>query len=129
VAILAVGVFLFWTGERIRSTVASDDQPEPQVLALSRESSSRGAAVGEASALPSADATTPEAPAVPTETPRKEGEIAFSASVIEPNYVVQAGDTLEAIARRHGTTVEVLVGLNNLADRNTLQVGQRLVVP
>jgi LysM repeat protein len=44
-------------------------------------------------------------------------------------YIVQPGDTLFSIARRFGTTVEVLVELNNLADPRVIQVGQELLVP
>jgi LysM repeat protein len=44
-------------------------------------------------------------------------------------YTVQAGDTLGVIARRFGTTVAELVRLNNLANPDALQVGQKLTVP
>lgn len=43
-------------------------------------------------------------------------------------YVVQRGDTLSSIAARHGTTVSALVQLNDLRDRNTIRIGQRLKV-
>lgn len=42
-------------------------------------------------------------------------------------YRVRAGDTLFAIARRHGTTVEQLKALNNLHS-STLKIGARLIV-
>jgi len=42
-------------------------------------------------------------------------------------YRVRAGDTLYAIARRHGTTVEQLKALNNLKG-SALSIGARLVV-
>ncbi len=44
-------------------------------------------------------------------------------------YVVQRGDTLRAIAARHGTTVAYLASLNGLRDPNFIWVGQRLKVP
>lgn len=44
-------------------------------------------------------------------------------------YTVQAGDTLAQIAFWYGTTVQVLVQLNNLYHVNQLYVGQVLVVP
>lgn len=44
-------------------------------------------------------------------------------------YVVQRGDTLAAIARRYGTTVDALVRLNGLKNPNILIVGQKLRVP
>jgi LysM repeat protein len=42
-------------------------------------------------------------------------------------YRVRAGDTLYAIARRHGTTVELLKVWNNLKS-SALSIGRRLVV-
>lgn len=52
-----------------------------------------------------------------------------TADSSEPTtYVVQAGDTLSAIARRFETTVGVLMELNNLANPNVIYVGQTLIV-
>jgi len=45
-----------------------------------------------------------------------------------PTYTVQRGDTLFSIARRHDTTVEILMRLNGLSDA-TLSVGQVLQLP
>jgi len=44
-------------------------------------------------------------------------------------YVVNRGDTLTAIAGRHGTTTEALVQANGLASANFIYVGQRLLIP
>ena len=44
-------------------------------------------------------------------------------------YVVQAGDTLTAIALQFGTTVQALVTLNNIANPNLIYVGQVLQIP
>ena len=44
-------------------------------------------------------------------------------------YVVKAGDSLSAIARRFGTTAEELSRLNQIADPSRLVIGQSLVVP
>ena len=44
-------------------------------------------------------------------------------------YTVRPGDTLEAIAVRHGTTVAALAALNGIADPDVLAVGRRLSVP
>lgn len=52
-----------------------------------------------------------------------------TADSSEPTtYVVQAGDTLSAIARRFETTVTVLMELNNLPNANVIYVGQTLIV-
>ncbi len=45
------------------------------------------------------------------------------------SYTVVRGDTLSAIARRFGTTVDTLVRLNGLTNPNLLFVGQVLVLP
>lgn len=44
-------------------------------------------------------------------------------------YVVRAGDTLSKIAASVGTTVQVLMNLNNIANPNIVYVGQRIVLP
>ena len=43
-------------------------------------------------------------------------------------YIVRAGDSLYAIARRFGTTVEELTRLNQIADPSRLVIGQSLIV-
>lgn len=44
-------------------------------------------------------------------------------------YVVQPGDTLAAIAQRHGVALETIVQDNAIQSRNLIQVGQELVIP
>lgn len=65
------------------------------------------------------------APATPAPLPPVQ-----SAAVPAQMYVVQRGDTLYSIARRHGTTVDSLVTLNGLGSKDTvLRVGFQLVLP
>jgi len=44
-------------------------------------------------------------------------------------YIVQPGDTVEAIARKHGQTTRTLVEFNALKNPNSLRVGQVLMIP
>ena len=44
-------------------------------------------------------------------------------------YTVEAGDTLSAIAARHGVSAQALAEANGLTLRSVIRVGQRLVVP
>ena len=44
-------------------------------------------------------------------------------------YIVKAGDTLYAIAKRSGTTVEELMKINNLQPHQVLMIGMTLYVP
>ena len=44
-------------------------------------------------------------------------------------YTIREGDTFETIAFEQGTTVEELQALNPDVDPNSLQVGQKIVLP
>jgi len=44
-------------------------------------------------------------------------------------YVVQRGDTLERIARRHGVSLRALEDRNHVHNRNRIRVGQLLTIP
>ena len=57
------------------------------------------------------------------------GPVATEIVILQPNYTVAPGDTLAAIARRHGTSIEALASINKLENRNALSVGQRLILP
>jgi LysM repeat protein len=67
-------------------------------------------------------------PTGPTPVPTQ-GPVQATIVPLEPSYTVQPGDTLAIIARRFNTTVDSLVSINNLTDRNSLRVGQRLIIP
>jgi membrane-bound lytic murein transglycosylase D len=44
-------------------------------------------------------------------------------------YTVRRGDTLDSIAKRHGTTAKSIAALNGLRSANRIKAGQRLVLP
>jgi LysM repeat protein len=44
-------------------------------------------------------------------------------------HIVQRGDTLYSIARRFGTTYQVLAAVNGLSNPRLIYVGQRLIIP
>jgi LysM repeat protein len=52
-----------------------------------------------------------------------------SASSAGASYRVRTGDTLGAIAARHGTSVAALAGLNGIADPGMISVGRVLSLP
>ncbi|MGL5149243.1 MAG: N-acetylmuramoyl-L-alanine amidase [Clostridium sp.] len=52
--------------------------------------------------------------------------LGLSQAVTEEFYVVNPGDTLFGIARKFNTTVERLVALNGIKDRNLIKVGQKI---
>ena len=43
-------------------------------------------------------------------------------------YTVQKGDTLSAIAKKNGTTVEEIVSKNSIQDANKISIGQNLTI-
>jgi|TARA_B100001105_G_scaffold62119_1_gene48183 LysM repeat protein len=63
------------------------------------------------------------------EDPEAEAEADAAADRVETAIVtVQPGDSLSKIAKRHDTTVEELMALNDIDDPNLLFVGQELLV-
>jgi hypothetical protein len=73
----------------------------------------------------------PPPPAQPAEQPAPQapGAVTTEIRVLQPNYTVAPGDTLGIIARKHGTSVDALASINNLENRNSLSVGQKLIIP
>ena len=65
--------------------------------------------------------TVPVAVAIPAED--------SSGSTAKRTYTVKAGDTLTAIAIKHGTTVAAIASLNNITNINNISVGQVLSIP
>jgi hypothetical protein len=57
------------------------------------------------------------------------GPVVTEIQVLQANYSVAQGDTLGTIALRHNMSVEALASFNNLENRNSLRVGQRLIIP
>ena len=62
---------------------------------------------------------------------RKAGEADITVEATAPpdpqmSYAVRAGDTLSAIARSKGTTVDALAKLNNISNVNQIGIGQQL---
>lgn len=54
---------------------------------------------------------------------------ALPASGAAQTHLVQSGDTLWSIARRHGVSVDALVSANRLPNPDALRLGQKLVIP
>jgi LysM repeat protein len=50
-------------------------------------------------------------------------------SIGQRTHIVRSGDTLFAIAREYGVTVQAIIDANNLANPDRLDLGQELVIP
>ena len=119
VAVLAVGFALVQLlvhtapgQSEATATTAPAGTPAPRATASS-------------ASAPASSAQT-EAPAVTAASPR---EVKASVKALEPNYTVQSGDSLAAIATRFNTTIQRIQQLNNLSNPRVLSIGQKLVVP
>ncbi len=44
-------------------------------------------------------------------------------------HIVQSGESLSIIAGKYGVTVEDLVSINNIADKDLIVIGQEILVP
>lgn len=81
--------------------------------------------------------TTAQQPAPPPDTdtsgPVDVAPIDGDQGIVQPSgetiHVVQAGETLQIIARQYNTTITAIAQANNLANPNRLSVGQELVIP
>jgi LysM repeat protein len=71
----------------------------------------------------------PTATAVPTPEPTAEGTPTPLVSPVLSFYTVKPGDTLEEIAAKFGTTVEIIVEANTIDPETPIQPGQVLAIP
>lgn len=119
---LVIAVVVVWVAESRRpdlEELAAQYTPPPPVLVMPTPGTP--AAGGEPVAQPAPDGQASPTPVfVPTATPTP-----AQAEV----YVVQAGDSLFAIALRYNVTVDALMAANNLTNPDFVFSGQRLVIP
>lgn len=76
---------------------------------------------------------TPSENPIPTTTPEVTIAEIVTPTTLPPAaprvYVVASGDTLSGIADRFGTTTADIIELNDLADPDSLAIGDELLVP
>jgi len=134
-----VGVVLGLGGLAIVRGFAEGDLSALSVdVSVSAQPSGTELAMPTASATPSA---TPSGTPTPTPDPST-SPTATSSATTEPTvaptatpapaqetYIVQAGDTLAAIAERFATTASALQAANGIEDANEIAIGQILVIP
>jgi LysM repeat protein len=65
----------------------------------------------------------------PTPTPVVQAPPATTAPSTGLTYTVQRGDTLSAIAKRFGTTVDAIVRANGITNPSRIVTGQKLIIP
>ncbi len=110
-------------GESLSGIAARHNLPWRQLADYNRIADPNTIRVGQVILIPGAGSP-PQAPA-PSAAPSAPRAEAVAGS---GSYVVQSGDNLTVIARRHNTTVRDLKSVNNLSS-DTIRVGQRLTLP
>ncbi|HAJ37362.1 MAG TPA: hypothetical protein DCL15_16960 [Chloroflexi bacterium] len=108
---LTIAVAVVWVVEQRR--------PDPEALAALATPIT--APVMAATFTPTSVATTP--------VPAEATSVATPAPNTEEVYVVQAGDSLLAIAGRYGVSMQAIMDANNLTNPDFVFSGQRLVIP
>lgn len=133
-------------GDKLKIEVFERVAPEgvkvvtaPEVAQVSaetlRESASASAPKEESVSRTSAAKTTPaktvETPKATTKagTAKSKAAAKTSAAKKPVSYKVRNGDTLEKIARRHGTTVAAIQSANGLGKSTNIRAGQTLKIP
>ncbi len=127
--------------EWIDTGLARLDRKEKDLSALSERitqlESSLGRRIDQIAKEAVKPATKPEPHAAKPESPAPRAEAAPKPAAAAPKadkapatklYVVQKGDTLYSIARRHDTTVDQLLKLNNLSAKSPIRTGQKLTI-
>ena len=108
------------------ATVANPSGQPPGSQPAAPETNPPAAQQAPAQSAPAAPPTAAPAAAAPTAATQPSP----TTRPGQKEYVVQAGDSLFAIAQRNNTTVDALVAANNLRSRDvTLNVGQKLIIP
>jgi len=90
--------------------------------------------IGQQIEIPSSKSTTPETNIITQPVIDKKNNY-MSNSISQPEnaepivYTVKAGDNLWNISRKYGVSLEVIIDVNNLRDKDSLSLGQKLEIP
>jgi murein DD-endopeptidase MepM/ murein hydrolase activator NlpD len=124
--IVQAGDTLFSIATKFNTTVAIIQQ-------LNNITNPNALAVGQRLIIPGAVAQNPVSPTPtargPTPNPTNAAPDTNSPPAETETYIVKAGDTLASIAAQFGVTLAELQRINNIANVNVLNVGQRLIIP
>lgn len=112
-----------------RAQEPTPDEPSSEPTIASDATSAAADAPGDAAPSPTAESAPTEA-----RTRARSSETARTATRAEartdlPTYVLQRGDTLSHVARRHDTTVEQLLAINPGLRADRVAAGRRVHVP
>ena len=107
------------------STVPATPTPTPSVTATPTPTPTKSATPTPTPTKSATPTPTKSATPAPTKSPTPS-----PTSTVKPSsYIVVAGDTLTKIAAKFGITQTALMTANKITNANSIQVGQKLVIP
>ena len=118
---VAGGDYRVRAGDSLTKIARRYDISLAQLARMNRMSPSRWLYTGQALKVPDS------APAAQS-SPSQVGSAGQNAGAVQ-DYTVRAGDTLNILARRHGTTLRQLMSMNGMTSAGWLYVGQVVRVP
>ncbi|GIK58435.1 MAG: LysM peptidoglycan-binding domain-containing protein [Chloroflexi bacterium] len=113
----------------VSDLVATNQIANPNLILVGQLLNIPGAEANAANTAAAVVAAAPAAEAAAITSVPAVSAIAPAASGSSVTYVVRPGDTVYRIATRYGTTVTAVAQANNLANANTIYVGQVLIIP
>jgi LysM repeat protein len=84
---------------------------------------------GQQLVIPGSTQAPATAPGPASPTPAMAPAAAAPAPAVGQTHVIQRGETLIGIARRHGVSVAAIVAANGIADASRIYVGDQLTIP
>ncbi|MGB6607731.1 MAG: LysM peptidoglycan-binding domain-containing protein [Atribacterota bacterium] len=124
-------------GETLWSIAQECNLSIGQIIATNNLTNSELISIGQQIEIPSIKDikdTTPETniitqPVIDKKNEDVNNNISLSENTEPIVYTVKAGDNLWNISREYGVSVEVIVGVNNLKEKDLLSLGQKLEIP
>jgi len=121
-------------GETLWSIAQECNLSLDQIIATNNLTNSELISIGQKIEIPSTKNTTPETNII-TQPVTDKPNSKMNNNISQPQnsepivYTVRAGDNLWNISRKYGVSVEVITDVNNLRDKDSLSLGQKLEIP
>ena len=121
-------------GETLWSIAQECNLSIDQIIAANNLTNSELISIGQQIEIPSTKNTTPETniitqPFIDKKNNNMNNNISQPENAESIVYTVKAGDSLWNISRKYGVSVEVIFDVNNLRDKDSLSLGQKLEIP